>query len=383
MLVLVLILSLVSTLFLMTATSFLGFYKSFNAYLGEGVDVVAVYDRQSRTPFTGSIPAYLSESLSQIEGVLVSSPETITPCIINNQSVFVRGVLPEIFFQINPAEFFDGKILNQSDFGSALVGKRFADRLNLRVGDEVLVFSTLADRYLQLKIGGVYVSGSSMDDEVLVLLNVGQWLRFADYNHVTLIRAKTNPDIVSTAGVYQELVKFVHPQTTRDTNSNSSSQHMNYQNIISWAPIAFNVGQLSVTGTQNLMKSYLDRYGVTKEALAILSTLVFLLCSLTVVVATQTLIRQHKNTVETLRFVGASKTLLKLDVLLKLLPVSLIACGLGTLLVYVLLGWFNNYGLLRVLSHGLSLSFDPLILVMNFGLVFLLVSMSVLRSEFE
>ncbi len=387
LLVLMLILSLVSTLFLTTALSFLGFYKSFNSYLGEGGDVVAVYDPQSRTPFTGSIPAYLSEQISQINGVLASSPETITPCIINNQSVFIRGVLPDIFFQLNPAKIVEGTSLNQTDFNSAIVGKNLYSRRNLHVGDEVLVFSTLADKYLQLRIVGVFESGSGMDDEVLVLLNVGQWLRFANYDRVTLIRAKIDPDTITTTNVYQELAKSAQPaqpQTTSSATTNSSSsQYANYQNIISWMPIKFSIGQLSVSGTSNLMKSYLDRYGITKEALAILSTLVALLCSLTIVAATQTLIRQHKTDVETLRYVGASRRLLKFDILLKLLPVSLLACGLGAFLAFILLGWLNSGGVLRVFAHGLTLSFDPWLLVLNFILVFAFVTFGVLRCRFE
>ncbi|XHH08918.1 MAG: ABC transporter permease [Candidatus Bathyarchaeia archaeon] len=386
LIVLVLILSLVSTLFLLTAQSFLGFYNSFNAYLGEEGDIVAVYDRQSRTPFTGSIPAYLSIPLSQVKGVLVCSPETITPCIISNQTVFVRGVLPEIFFQMTTAEFVDGEILSQTGFEFAMLGKNVADRLGLRVGEGFLVFSSLADKYLQLKVCGVFVSGSVMDDEVLVLLNVGQWLRFADYNRVTLIRTKINPDILTAADVYQELAKSAQnsqPQTTSSASTNSSSnKYANYQNIISWAPIKFNIGQLSVSGTQNLMKSYLDRYGVTKEALSMLSIIVFLLCSVTVVAATQTLISQHKTELETLRYLGASRRLLKFDVFLKLLPVSLVACGLGAFLSYVLLGWLNSGGFLRVLAHGLTLSFDPLLFGLSFVLVWLLVSVAVLRSGF-
>ena len=97
LLALTLILALVSALFLVTSLSFLGFYKSFNAYLGEGDDIIAVYDKQSRTPFTGIIPAYLTERVSMVKGVLVSSPETISPCIVNNQSLFIRGVLPDFF----------------------------------------------------------------------------------------------------------------------------------------------------------------------------------------------------------------------------------------------------------------------------------------------
>jgi hypothetical protein len=98
--VLVLILSLISTLFLITSFSFLGFYRSFNSYLGEDADIVAVYSPQSRTPFTASIPAYLSDPLSEVEGVLTVSPETIIPCIINNQSVFSTRCFARSIFQV-------------------------------------------------------------------------------------------------------------------------------------------------------------------------------------------------------------------------------------------------------------------------------------------
>ncbi len=384
LLVLVLILSLVSTLFLVTASSFLGFYKSFNSYLGEGTDVVAVYDRQSKTPFTGSIPAYLSEQVSQVKGVLVSSPETITPCIVADRAVFVRGVLPKMFFQLNPADFIEGSILSESDLNSVVVGKNVADLLGLHFGDLVTVFSTLADRYLTLKVSGVFVSKSSMDDEALVLLNVGQQLRFGDYNHVTLIRAKTLPDLVDAAGIYLELAKNAQNQTSKPVaNSSRSGQHVDYQSIISWVPINFKIDQLSVTGSQNLMKSYLDRYGLTQQALQILAAVVFMLCSLTVIAATQTLLRQHREEVETLRYVGASKRVIRADVLLKLLPVSLLACCLGAVLAFALLGLLEGYGFLRVLGHSLSLSFDPLVFVLNFVLVSGLVSLGVLRSGFN
>ncbi len=384
LIVLVLILCLVSTLFLVTALSFLGFYKSFNAYLGEGDEVVTVYDKQSRTPFTGSIPAFLAEQVSGVNGVYVCSPETLTPCIVNNQSLFVRGILPTAFFQLTPCTLVEGETLAENDLGSVLLGKNLADRLNVKVGDELLVFSTLADRFLELRVAGVFVSHSSMDDEALVQLNVGQWLRFADYNHVTLIRAKINSDVASSEGIYQELAKKAQAQTGSPSASNGNSsggQTGNIQSIISWLPVNFSLDSLGVKGTQNAMKSYLDRYGVTKEALSVLSVLVFLLCGLTVVAASQTLIRQHSEEIQTLRYVGASRRVLKIDVLFKLLPLSLLACSLGLVLTFFALTWLGSNGYLMVLSHQLIISLDPAVIVLNYVLIAALVAVSVLRSE--
>ncbi len=381
--VLVLILALVSGLFLVTSLCFLGVYRSFNAYLGEEEDVIAVYDKQSRTPFTGSVPAYLADKVCSVKGVLASSPETLSPCIVGGQSIFVRGVLPDVFLQLNNISLVEGKVLNQTDFGSVMLGKNLADRLKLRVGDNVLVLAVLVDRYLELEVAGVFVSGSSMDDEALVPLNVGQWLRFADYNHVTLIRVKINPSLVSSEAIYLELAKYAQTSPASSGSSNSSGQPSSYQSLLPFVSMNFVLERLGVKNAQSVMTNYLDRYGVTKEALVVLSVLVFLFSSLTVTVASQTLVRQHKEAFETLRSVGASKRELKLDVLLKLLPLSLIACGLGALITVAALFWFEGYSSLTVLSHGLVFGFDPLVLVLNFVLVTALVSFSVLRADFD
>ncbi len=379
--VLTLILALVSTLFLVTALSLLGFYKSFNAYLGEEKDVVAVYDRQSRTPFTGVIPAYLAEQVSAVNGVLVCSPETITPCIVNNQSLFVRGVLTDAFFELNPVTIVEGRALSQSDLGSVMLGVNLAKRLGVSVGDRILVLATLADRYVELEVSAVYLSHSSMDDEALVLLNIGQWLRFNDYNKVTLIRAKVNPSVVGAADIYQELARNAQSQTGLSSPSNSSNRQASYQGLMPWATVNFKIESLGVEDTQNLMKGYLDSYGVTKEALMILSVLVFVFSSVTVFAASQTFIRQHREDLDTLSHIGASRKTVKLDVLLKLLPLSLVASGLGAMVSVAALMVLETFGYLRVLSHVLVFHLDPLILALNFVLVLALVAVSVLRSD--
>lgn len=381
--VLVLILAVVSCLFLVTSLSFIGVYQSFNAYLGEEADVIAVYDKQSRTPFTGSIPAYLADAVCSVEGVLASSPETLSPCVVNEQSIFVRGVLPDVFLQLNNVSLVDGEILNYTNFGSVMLGKNLVDRLKLVVGDRVLVYAVLVDRYFELEVAGVFVSGSSMDDEALVPLNVGQWLRFADYNHVTLIRVKIDPEVLNSEGIYSELAKYAQESNTLSVPSNSSSQASSYQSLLPFGSEKFVLDTLGVKRTQSVMTNYLNRYGVTKEALVVLSVLVFLFSSLTVTAASQTLVRQHKETFETLRFVGASKRVLKLDILLKLLPLTLIACFLGTAISVAALFWFEGFSSLTVLSHGLVFSFDPLVLVLNFVLVTALVGVSVLSADFD
>jgi hypothetical protein len=55
------------------------------------------------------------------------------------------------------------------------------------------------------------------------------------------------------------------------------------------------------------MRSYMDRYGLTRESLLILSTIVFLFSSFSIAVASKTILAQHKDEINVLRSMGASK----------------------------------------------------------------------------
>jgi ABC-type lipoprotein release transport system permease subunit len=379
LLVLTLILVLSSALFSVTALSFLGFYKSFNAYLSEDDSIIAVYNVQSRTPFTGIIPAYLTSQVSAMDGVLACSPEVITPCIVNNQSFFIRGIVPDEFKKLNTLEMIEGGNLKQSGINSLLLGKSLADRLNVKVNDKMLVLGVLADRYLELQVTGVYLSHSSMDDEALVLLNVGQWLRGTSYNYVSMVRVKTNPSLVSSNDIYQELAK--NASSVQSSSQPATGQATKYQEMIPWSAINFQIGQIGVGSTQSLMKSYLDRYGITEQVLIVLSVMVFLFSGVTIAVASQTFMQQHKRDIVTLWSLGVSRKNIKIDVVSKLLPVALLASTLGLLITGLTLSLLQRFGYLQVLSHNVTFSFDPLIAVLNFLLILSLVIIGIISSD--
>ncbi len=102
------------------------------------------------------------------------------------------------------------------------------------------------------------------------------------------------------------------------------------------------------------MKSYLDRYGVTEEALLTLSVTVFLFSSATVPAASETILDQHKGEVNILRSLDASRKLLKGDIL-KLLPWSLIASSIEDALPIAVLRIAQGYDLLQALSHTVTI----------------------------
>lgn len=205
---LVLVLTLSSTLFSVTAFTLQGFYNSFNGYLGVGEDIVAIYDRGSNTPFTGLVPKYLAEKISIIDGVYISSPEILVPCITEDISIFLRGILPDVFFELNRLTLVEGDMLEQSDVNSVMLGINLAERLGLNLGDGILLHGVLKSKYVELKIKGIYVTDSGLDDEALTLLHLGQWLsRTDDYNYVTLIRVKTDGSSETLNKIFEKIAE--------------------------------------------------------------------------------------------------------------------------------------------------------------------------------
>jgi len=373
LLFLTVVLLLASVLFSITAFGFFGFYQTFYTYLGEGDDVVVIYDKRSTTPFTGIIQLQLIARIENISGVLATSPEIIAPTIIKDKSVFLRGVIPEEFGKLNPLTIINGETLQLGDVQSTIVGKKLAETLHLTVGHKLLVLGVLAERYLTLEIKGTYESNSALDDEAIVPLYVGQWLRGADYESATLIRAKIDRSELTSALLYEAIAKAETPQSDGKTGLTLIEE------IIPISNTAINPKNLSVKETQQFMKTYLDRYGVTPQTLLILSVIIFIFTSATVLGASHTLIRQHEHETAVLRSLGASAKTLKLDVTMKTLPWSIIASLIGVFVAEAMLLVVETSGA-QALSHTIHFQLNPLFIALNILLVFMIVFSSVLRS---
>jgi len=376
-LTLLFIIALSSMLFSMTALSLLGFYKGFTTYLGEGEDIVVIYNKKSSTPFTGLVPVYLAEKIGVLNGVLAASPEVIIPCIIKNKATFLRGIIPKEFTKINQLTIIEGAMFELNDLNSAIAGKKVAERVSLKLNDTILILSVLTDRYLELKIKGIFISNSPIDDEILVPLYVGQWLLGTDYGYVTLIRFKIDRNIITPSIIYEEIAKEV------SESSPPQNQEPQPPSITPRIIIRFGSKDLGVEEAYRFLKSYTDRYGLTRESLLILSSMVFIFSSASIIIATKTIIAQHKGEIGVLRSIGASKKLLKRDMLIKILPWSIVFSFLGFAMAIAVLIVIQEGDYFQVLSHTIPIHIDPLIVAINLIPVMLLVSISILKSNFE
>jgi ABC-type lipoprotein release transport system permease subunit len=370
-------------LFSITAYSFLGFYNGFTNYIGAESNIVAVYGTTGSTPLTGIVPLSLTDKISSVNGVLACSPEVIAPVVIDGKSVFIRGILPEDISKLNNLTVTEGEPLYLTDVDCAVVGKGLSEKLNLKPGDKITAYSVLSEKYADLQIKGVYESGSPIDDEALVPIYVGQWLRSLTYDQVSVIRAKIDPNQVSANQLYQVIAKEASPSGTPQPETPKGDTEKQLEGLISLTQTNFNIQSVGIDQAQNFMKSYLSRYGVSKDTLIIISIVVLVFASGTAACALTLFLNQHEHEIGVLRSLGASAKTVKTDLLIKLLAWSLVASTLGTVLSAAVLLVFQRIGYLQVLSHGIVFQLDPVIAAANFILISALVAVSIARSEMK
>jgi len=385
MLTLIVILTLTSAIFSITAYSFLGFYNGFTNYVGEEKDVIAIYSKIGSTPFTGIVQIDIANKIAALDGVIDISPETIAPSTINGQSVFIRGIIPQELTKLNPLTIVEGQNLTISDTNSAIIGKSLADRLHLKTGDKILAFSVLSKRYVELQIKGVFQSESSLNDEALVPLYVGQWLRGVSYNDATLIRAKINVTQTNANQIYQQITN----QTTQPPSAASpsptpkSETQRELEALIPLAQANLKVGNIGIEQSQQFMQNYLDRYGISKDTLIVLSIVVLVFASGTAACAITLFIKQHSSDIDILRSIGVSAKKVKTDLTIRMVTWALIATILGTIISAIVITIFQKIGYLLVLSHTITFQLDPLIIVANFALLSVLISITIAHTELK
>jgi hypothetical protein len=148
-------------------------------------------------------------------------------------------------------------------------------------------------------------------------------MRGVDYGYVTLIRLRMDRSVVTLSRILEEIDKEAS-EISQLSNAPSSRP----QNVAPGIMVRFRVEDVGVVEAYDFMWSCMDRFGLMRESILILSVMVFLLSGASIVAASKTILVQHMGEINVLRFMGASKRLLKMDMLVKILPLSAAASSL-------------------------------------------------------
>jgi hypothetical protein len=222
-----------------------------------------------------------------------------------------------------------------------------------------------------------------MDDEILVPIYVGQWLRGADYAHATLIRVKVDIEVKGKAVNRSEVLRVVTEEASRQQSPHreEAGREPSQGSIMPRTAVGFRAEDIGIEEASGFMRGYLERYGVTRESLLTLSIAVFFFSSFSIALGYRVIIAQHRGELDVLRSLGATRRLLKTDLLARLLPWSVLASFIGTATGLATLTMIQGWGYLRVLSHTVRVQADPIVIALNFSFAILLSAITILKSE--
>jgi hypothetical protein len=118
--------------------------------------------------YVSQVPLNLAESFNKLPGVKTRAM-TLTPCTLKGQTVVVRGVRDYDDYQ---HRIVQGVLPIQS--GSwMIVGMEAFKKLNLRLGEIVVIASPFNANILALELSAVYSTGDNRDFEAIVPLDIG------------------------------------------------------------------------------------------------------------------------------------------------------------------------------------------------------------------
>ena len=219
-LIFILLFSLVFYISLMTASIFINTYYFFLKTFSTE-DTVLIYNSKAISPVTSSLPTSLYNKIANIKGVLAVSPEIISITQYNNSIlIVVRGIDITLFSKMQKMEIIEGRNLNIKDGYVALAGIKLTEKLNLKINQTIILFSSFTNRILELKVVGKFKTNTVIDQELLVPLFVASWLNGYSTDYVSFFRIKidnkvTNMEEISKI-ITEESSANEKPRTTLD-----------------------------------------------------------------------------------------------------------------------------------------------------------------------
>ncbi|MCD6235497.1 MAG: ABC transporter permease [Thaumarchaeota archaeon] len=351
----------VSAAIAFTASTFMGAYRTAVGLMGTGSsDVLLIYGASARAPQTSVVPLSLYEKLRGIDGVEAISPEAVSIAMIGDEVVVVRGIDPSVFPEISGIRLVAGS-LSLDGSASALIGENLARKMRLGVGDTVLLRSAFSDAFLEVKVVGVFRSGSYLDDELLVPLYAGQWLRGLPRDAVSLIRVKIDPGKLGK----EELASLL--RSGRPVSGKASPQPESELMRLLTIPRARRFSMnYAVRSPEESMRSFLERQVKVNEV-AVWSAVATVISGsiLLVYLTSSTMIVSHSREISVLRGLGASRRNLVTRSAILAVFSSLITGVIGFFAGLALSNLFSDIGLIRVGPYSVRPVFDVYSLAMT------------------
>jgi len=327
----IIILLIVSTAISTTGLYVVSISKTLTNSLTLSSDEVLIISSTSKTPYTGLITD-LSNYFRGIEGIELVSPEVLTPVVVVDKVVFLRGINMTLFKDLKIIKYLIGS-WPESEY-EVLVGSRLSTYLGINLSDSIVITGIPTSKEVRVTVKGIYVSGTPLDDELLSTLSLAKELRGIQGNYVTLVRVRGHVNESLTN-------KYLSPNTKTSIPSTTLKSLR------------------VVEGGSELIDELLGR-GIKISGNFLWSSILLVIISstLTIYYGTSWVLNNLNEILTTLRFVGLSRYKLMLLITTKLLVLSVVSGIIGYLISYSILKLVFDLLKPQILLHTIELLND-------------------------
>ncbi len=355
--------SVASAIVAFTACISLGVFSTMSNLLTTDVgDVMIIYGADAMSPQTSVISLAIYSELMSMEGIEAISPETVSVSVLlNDAPIVVRGVDPGSLEYFLDLKMLDGVFISGERYFEAVVGLEASKRFGLKTGDRVLLRSILTRNFIEVEIVGVYESKTSLDDEILILVQAAQWLRGLPPNSVSMMRVKMDEKLLSR----EKLSEAVGWGGTGEKAASEASR------IIS---LLFSVSQEAlpsryvVRGASESMQEFMAReFKLNEASFWSIAILVFAGSISTIILASTVFIQDHAREISIIKSIGGSKRI-NSTFLIVVLVSSLLAGLAGSTIGYLMSKFYSESNLLIIGTYTIKPIIDVLILLASAGL---------------
>lgn len=349
---------LVSSIFSFTIEGLILFINAGLGYFGSGN---VIYDTKSRTIFTGSI------NLVEIKNLLVSenielAPEVIIPVYINDKYLLCRGIDFSILqkYNIYNIKVTKGRLPNYNN--EVIIGHKAAERINIDVNDVIIIKSIIRDVYVIAIVSGIFYSDSPLDYELLATLELAQYLRGFDRNHVTLVR------VFQSKGVEIGVGKV-----------NEALQGQDIKKLAHQINETLKI-KAAIISNEKIFSIYMKKFGFSGYSILMIAVLTLMLILSGLYYITNAFIEENIDIIYQLYMIGARIKSIKMDILIKLTPYIILFTVVSYYISHKILLYIWSIIDIQYILHIYDIGINLFSLALTIFLILTVFMVSVIRG---
>ena len=305
-------------------------------------NMLSIYSGSASTPFTGLISRDYEERISSIKGIEKVWSELVVPCVVNGKTIIIRGIERNMLSKLIGEEYVEKAII----YNRAWIGTKAAEYLNIKTGENIIVYSLFNNIPLVLRISRIVKLPEPYDNEIIVSLETAQLLRGVGENTVSLIKVIYDPEKIS----YEKILE----EANITISSRENIQLYLFEKAL--LLVSITPGKTLATSSTGL----LERLGFSKDLLTATSIVIAVLLSYIVLLLGKYVVITHRNSFTVLQVIGVTSSLVKKYLLVIYVPIVFLSTYLGLLVSQYLIENLNyhifNYKIVSGLDsiQGLS-----------------------------